>query len=40
MVTVEITRGPLVGAQRGTAVQLWPHRHATDAMFLQLLTRR
>lgn len=23
---------------RGTAVQLWPHRHATDAMFVQLLT--
>lgn len=22
----------------GTAVQLWPHRHGTDAMFIQLLT--
>jgi 16S rRNA (cytosine967-C5)-methyltransferase len=27
------------GARRGTAVQLWPHRHNTDAMFIQLLTR-
>ena len=34
-----IAAGPLTGARRGTAVQLWPHRHATDAMFLQLLTR-
>lgn len=25
-------------AARGTAAQLWPHRHATDAMFVQLLT--
>lgn len=24
---------------RGTAVQLWPHRHGTDAMFIQLLHR-
>jgi 16S rRNA (cytosine967-C5)-methyltransferase len=24
---------------RGTAVQLWPHRHGTDAMFIQLLQR-
>lgn len=23
----------------GTAVQLWPHRHETDAMFVQLLTK-
>lgn len=34
-----ITSGPLAGARRGTAAQLWPHRHATDAMFLQILTR-
>lgn len=27
------------GASRGTAVQLWPHRHNTDAMFIQLLRR-
>lgn len=25
-------------AERGTAGQLWPHRHGTDAMFVQLLT--
>jgi 16S rRNA (cytosine967-C5)-methyltransferase len=24
-------------AERGTAAQLWPHRHGTDAMFVQLL---
>ncbi|MGN6744002.1 MAG: RsmB/NOP family class I SAM-dependent RNA methyltransferase [Amnibacterium sp.] len=35
-----ITAAPLTGARRGMAVQLWPHRHATDAMFLQLLARR
>jgi 16S rRNA (cytosine967-C5)-methyltransferase len=29
----------LDGARRGNAVQLWPHRHNTDAMFIQLLTR-
>lgn len=29
---------PVQTAARGTAVQLWPHRHATDAMFVQLLT--
>jgi 16S rRNA (cytosine967-C5)-methyltransferase len=34
-----ITSGPLTGARRGTAAQLWPHRHGTDAMFVQLLTR-
>jgi 16S rRNA (cytosine967-C5)-methyltransferase len=26
------------GCRRGTAVQLWTHRHATDSMFMQLLT--
>jgi 16S rRNA (cytosine967-C5)-methyltransferase len=34
-----ITTGPLTRARRGTAAQLWPHRHETDAMFVQLLTR-
>lgn len=28
---------PAATTARGTAVQLWPHRHATDAMFVQLL---
>lgn len=27
------------GVRRGSAVQLWPHRHNTDAMFIQLLQR-
>lgn len=27
------------GFERGTAVQLYPHRHGTDAMFIQLLRR-
>jgi 16S rRNA (cytosine967-C5)-methyltransferase len=31
---------PVPGASRGTAVQLWTHRHGTDAMFVQLLRRR
>jgi 16S rRNA (cytosine967-C5)-methyltransferase len=31
---------PAERTRRGTAAQLWPHRHGTDAMFLQLLTRR
>lgn len=29
---------PEATTARGAAVQLWPHRHATDAMFVQLLT--
>jgi 16S rRNA (cytosine967-C5)-methyltransferase len=29
----------LAGATRGTAVQLYPHRHHTDAMFVQLIRR-
>jgi 16S rRNA (cytosine967-C5)-methyltransferase len=29
----------LTGATRGTAVQLYPHRHDTDAMFIQLIRR-
>ena len=28
------------GAAVGDFVQLWPHRHSTDAMFLALLRRR
>ena len=31
---------PVPGASRGSAVQLWTHRHGTDAMFVQLLRRR
>jgi 16S rRNA C967 or C1407 C5-methylase (RsmB/RsmF family) len=27
------------GLGEGPAVQLWPHRHGTDAMFLALLRR-
>ncbi len=27
------------GAERGRYVQLWPHRHGTDAMFIALLRR-
>ena len=23
----------------GTSVQLWPHRHGTDAMFIQLMAK-
>jgi 16S rRNA (cytosine967-C5)-methyltransferase len=29
----------LTNARRGTAVQLYPHRHHTDAMFVQLIRR-
>ena len=29
----------LIDARRGTAVQLYPHRHHTDAMFVQLIRR-
>jgi len=28
------------GADPASSVQLWPHRHGTDAMFIALLTRR
>ena len=34
-----IVRGPIAGHRRGMAVQLWTHRHGTDAMFLQLIRR-
>jgi 16S rRNA (cytosine967-C5)-methyltransferase len=32
-----VTGGRLHDAARGTAAQLWPHRHGTDGMFVQLL---
>jgi 16S rRNA (cytosine967-C5)-methyltransferase len=31
---------PLPAASRGRYVQLWPHRHGTDAMFGAFLRRR
>ena len=34
-----IVRSPIRGHRRGTAVQLWTHRHGTDAMFIQLIQR-
>lgn len=34
-----IVTSSISGHERGTAVQLWPHRHGTDAMFVQLLRR-
>jgi 16S rRNA (cytosine967-C5)-methyltransferase len=34
-----IARRPLTGHRRGLAVQLWPHRHNTDAMFIQVIRR-
>lgn len=34
-----VARSPVPGARRGMAVQLWTHRHGTDAMFVQLLRR-
>jgi 16S rRNA (cytosine967-C5)-methyltransferase len=36
----KIALRPVPGASRGSAVQLWTHRHGTDAMFVQLLRRR
>jgi 16S rRNA (cytosine967-C5)-methyltransferase len=33
------TKVPLPRSARGTAVQLWTHRHGTDAMFIQLLQK-
>jgi len=32
-----ISKSPLTGHRRGSAAQLWPHRHQTDAMFIQAL---
>ncbi len=40
--TPSVLRGiapDMVGIDRGRAVQLWPHRHDTDAMFVQLIRR-
>ena len=34
-----ITNGAISGHKRGSAVQLWPHRHHTDAMFIQAIRR-
>ena len=34
-----ITREPLPLAEGALHAQLWPHRHGTDAMFIQLLRR-
>jgi 16S rRNA (cytosine967-C5)-methyltransferase len=34
-----LVREPLDLGETGDAVQLWPHRHATDAMFIQLIER-
>jgi 16S rRNA (cytosine967-C5)-methyltransferase len=33
------TQSPVPRSTRGTAVQLWTHRHGTDAMFIQLLQK-
>jgi len=39
-VLADFTRSPLdLGELPHGAAQLWPHRHGTDAMFIQLLTR-
>ncbi|MDY0912109.1 RsmB/NOP family class I SAM-dependent RNA methyltransferase [Rathayibacter festucae] len=35
----DITREPLPLAEGALHAQLWPHRHGTDAMFIQLLRR-
>jgi len=35
-----ISQQPVPGARRGSAVQLWTHRHGTDAMFIQLLGKK
>jgi 16S rRNA (cytosine967-C5)-methyltransferase len=34
-----VTRVPVPGSRRGSAVQLWTHRHDTDSMFIQLLRK-
>ncbi len=34
-----VTRETVARAALGSAVQLWPHRHGTDAMFIQILRR-
>ena len=35
----QATNGTISGHRRGSAVQLWPHRHHTDAMFIQAISR-
>lgn len=35
-----VTRVPVPKCTVGTAVQLWPHRHNTDAMFIQAVKKR
>ena len=35
-----VAREPVPHCAVGSAVQLWPHRHGTDAMFIQILRRR
>ncbi|PPF15778.1 methyltransferase [Rathayibacter rathayi] len=35
-----VSAAPLALPDGATHVQLWPHRHGTDAMFIQLLRRR
>ena len=35
-----IARVPVPRTRRGSAVQLWTHVHGTDAMFVQLLTKK
>ena len=34
-----VARRPVMGARRGSAVQLWSSTHGTDAMFVQLIQR-
>jgi 16S rRNA (cytosine967-C5)-methyltransferase len=34
-----ISSSAIEGHRRGSAVQLWPHRHHTDAMFIQAIRR-
>ncbi len=37
-VLAEVVGVEIPGSTRGTAVQLWTHRHGTDSMFIQLLS--
>ena len=39
-VVQDVVRHPLDLARDGRSVQLWPHRHGTDAMFIALVRRR
>lgn len=38
-VVERVCRSAIEGHRRGSAVQLWPHRHHTDAMFIQAIRR-